>query len=451
MILFFSCERHQGIKMQTNQPSLLLLFDRVLLMIGLLLISSAGFAMNLVMLEGEEEPQKNKQVIPYAFYNDTTDFALSAAVVATGYIQPQLAVVANGFASSNDTTNGFALVKDLQLHDRWFFDGKFMVGDFGLIESYQDGNPDFPNERAGSNDSDQDNFIETEGTDVYHRFNFRYVLPIGDGANGPIHKYVVDKRGLLVPGYESGGREWNPFNSGRLIAETEFFYRKQNLESQGDKFDSETSGVTLALEYDNTDFYSNPSDGSRLRLAFSRDWGYLDDSAPWSAVEFEATKLFNLGRTQDALQRVLAVNMWWIDSPTWDSSSKINGQETFHRPPLFAGATLGGLDRLKGYATNRFSDRSAVFYAAEYRHMPAYNPFPSIPLINKLRIPWWQWVVFAEAGRVHDEWDLSELHDDMKWDAGAGIRMNVEGVVVRLDAAVGEEDSQVQMFIGHTF
>jgi len=38
-----------------------------------------------------------------------------------------------------------------------------------------------------------------------------------------------------------------------------------------------------------------------------------------------------------------------------------------------------------------------------------------------LRIPWWQWVGFVKAGRVHDEWDLDELHDDMKWTIGGGV------------------------------
>ena len=277
------------------------------------------------------------------------------------------------------------------------------------------------------------------------------MLPTGDGAKGPIHKYVVDRRGLLVPGHESGGREWNPFTSGRLIAESEFFYRKQDLDNNPNPFEPETMGVTLALEYDNSDFYKNPTSGSRQRIAISRDWGGLDDTAPWTSVEFEATKYFSFGATESALQRVLALNMWWADSPTWDSSSTVKGQQVFHRPPPFSGATLGGLDRHRGYATNRFNDRSGVFYAAEYRHMPDNNPFKSIPYVNTLRIPWWQWVVFAEVGRVHDEWDLSELHDDMKWGVGAGIRLDVEGVVVRLDVAKGEEEGQVQMFIGHTF
>jgi hypothetical protein len=419
----------------------------------LLLTSNAALAINDVVLQGSENAERKPhlKIIPFAFYNDSTDLAVSAAVVAAGYYQPQLAIVGNVFTSANGSSSGFLLVKDLQLHNRLFLDTKLAASDFGEIESYQNGNPAFPNERAGSNDSNKKNFINTEGTDNFYRLNFRYVLPTGDGAKGPIHKYVVDRRGLLISGYESGGREWNPFTSGRLIAESEFFYRKQSLDNLPGRFDPETLGVTFAFEYNNTDFYSNPANGSRQRITISRDWGSLVDTAPWTSTGFEASKYFSFVGTKNVLQRVLALNMWWIDSPTWDSSSTINGSEVFHRPPLFAGATLGGVDRHKGYSSNRFNDRSAVFYAAEYRQMPKTNPFKSIPYINKLNMPWWQWVAFAEVGRVHGEWNLSELHDDMKWDAGGGFRLNVEGVIVRLDVARGEEDTEVQMFIGHTF
>ncbi|MBE9532582.1 MAG: hypothetical protein IMF04_00535, partial [Proteobacteria bacterium] len=93
----------------------------------------------------------------------------------------------------------------------------------------------------------------------------------------------------------------------------------------------------------------------------------------------------------------------------------------------------------------------AINYALEYRHKTKWNPFSSIPIINKLRIPWWQWVGFAELGRVNNEWDLSELHNDMKWTLGAGVRLMVEGVTVRLDIATSEEQGNVQMFIGQTF
>ena len=83
--------------------------------------------------------------------------------------------------------------------------------------------------------------------------------------------------------------------------------------------------------------------------------------------------------------------------------------------------------------------------------MPESNPFGNIPLIKKLNIPWWQWVVFAEAGRVADDWDFSEFHEDMKFTFGAGLRVSVEGLIIRMDVAGSSEGGEVQMFLGHAF
>ncbi len=69
-----------------------------------------------------------------------------------------------------------------------------MIGfksEWGSMDSYRDGNPTCPNERAGSNDSHEDDFIESEGSNALFRLGFRYLLPIGHAKNTPIHKSVV--------------------------------------------------------------------------------------------------------------------------------------------------------------------------------------------------------------------------------------------------------------------
>ncbi len=427
-------------------------------LLGLLfvLISSSAYAINMDVYEGREDEHKPmKLVVPYAFYNETTDAAAAVAVVASGYLQPQIQYVANVFYSTNSSRNFFLMAKDVQmpLFNRLFMDIMLVNGEWGLIESYRDGNPNFPDERAGSNDSHKNNFIESEGGDDYYRAFFRYLLPIGHGKGNPIHKFVLKPNGLLVPGHEAGGIEWNPFTSGRTTIDFELFTREQDIEDELDiDIQLKTTGFLLGLEYDNTDYYKNPSYGSRQRFAVSRDWGLHDeDGSEWTTIEFEYSKFFNLGQTEKALQRVLAFNAWFIDTPTWDDYSMRDGDRVYHRPPNFAGATLGGLFRQRAYPAARFNDRSAVNYALEYRYMPAWNPFPGIPLLNKLHIPWWHWVGFAEIGRVHDEWELDELHKDMKWSLGAGLRLLVYGVVARIDLATSDEQSEIQMFIGHSF
>lgn len=427
------------------------------LIIILLLVGSPGMADSYVVLKGREGqlPEKNRQFIPYAFYNENTETAVAAAFIAQGYIQPQVNIVLNGFYSSNDSSNVFYLVKDIQmpLGERIFLDTYGFFADWGEIDSYRDGNPGFPDERAGSNDSDEDDFIESEGSDDMLRLDFRYLLPIGHGEKTPIHEYVVERNGLLVAGSESGGERWDPLTSGRTFVQFEFLNREQDLEDPetGDT-QLKTTAIALGLEYDNTDYWRNPSYGSRQSIAVTHDWGANEeDGEEWTTVELEYSKFFNLGQSESADQRVLALNAWWIDTPTWDDSSSHDGVEVFHRPPVYQGATLGGLDRQRAYPTARFNDRSAVNYVAEFRQMHKWNPFPKIPLVNLLHIPWWQWTVFAEVGRVNDEWDLGDLHDDMKWSLGAGARIMVEGVIVRVDFATSEEQSEVQMFIGQTF
>jgi len=421
-------------------------------------LAAPTLASNLnVNVEAGKSDSTSKQLItiPYAFYNKNTGVAAAGVVAANGLFQPQVTALLNAFVGSNGTTNLFSYLSDYQLPigERLFVDAMFMYSDWGETESFQNGNPNYLDERAGSNDSDKDDFIEAEGTDKHFRLKLKYVLPIGDGKHSPIHTYKV-RRGLLEPGSGSGGNNWNPFKGGRSTVVIEPFYRNQDFEdiATNAHFQSETSGVKLNLEYDNTDWYQNPSSGSRQTVSVTRDWGQSDTSSTWTAVQFEWSKYISLAPTSNSRQRVLALNFWTSDVPTWNSSSR-NGEgvEQFHRAPLFEGSTLGGLDRQRGFATNRFSDRSAVNYAVEYRHSPISNPFASMPLVNKLYIPWWQWVAFVEAGRVADNWSFNDLHKDMKVSAGLGVRINVFGLIIRADGSVSEDGGAVQMFFNHTY
>ncbi|MCU7939987.1 MAG: hypothetical protein KZQ64_03940 [gamma proteobacterium symbiont of Bathyaustriella thionipta] len=429
----------------------------VLIIAVLFLLVNACRADSYDVLEGhEDEPVvKGSKFIPYGFYNESTELAVAGTYFAQGYIQPQVNIVTNVFYSTNNSYNFFYYIADLQMpfNDRIFLDVIGFNSEWGELDSYRDGNPAFADERAGSNDSDKDNFIQSEGSDNLFRLDFRYLLPIGHAKGKPIHQYIVEKNGLLVSGSESGGDSWNPFSSGRTFLEFKLFNREQDLEDNAkNRVQLKTTAFTLGLEYDNTDYWRNPSRGSKQSILVSRDWGMNDEEgAQWTTIEAEYSKFFSLGESSSAYQRVIAFNAWWIDTPTWDDSSTHNGKEIYHRPPTYQGATLGGLDRQRAFPAARFNDRSAVNYALEYRHMNKWNPFLNIPLIKTLRIPWWQWVGFVEAGRVNDEWDLDELHNDMKWTVGGGARIMVEGVIVRVDIGVSEEDAGLQMFIGQTF
>ena len=96
--------------------------------------------------------------------------------------------------------------------------------------------------------------------------------------------------------------------------------------------------------------------------------------------------------------------------------------------------------------------RSAVYYCGEIRLTPEWNPFARIGWVEKyLGVAWWQWVFFTEVGRVAPSWSFSELHSDMKFDVGAGVRAMVKGLVVRIDLAGSSESWNVSMMVSQPF
>jgi hypothetical protein len=392
-----------------------------------------------------------KQIIsvPYAFYNESFGVAGAYAYAVNGWPQKQSALIATAMVGTQGSAMGFIMGRDLQIPytQRLFLDAIVQAGYFQKAEIYTRGNPDYPDERAGSNDSDKDNYLESDGWDNFFRLRFKYLLPIGHGKGEIINTQVVD-RGLLVDG-AIGGESWNPFASGRTYVEMKPFYRLQQVDSDDLQEDVKTNGLELSLFRDNRDFKLNPSKGSALRLKFNRDFGWFDSSDSWTVVDGEITKYFSLGESDWFRQQVLAFDFWTAYSPTWDEKS--NG-DIENGAPSFAGATLGGLWRLRGYPSQRFSDKAAIYYAAEMRFIPRWNPFDGWPWLQQyLGIQWLQFVPFVEIGRVAPDWNLDDLHEDMKYSAGLGVRFWAKGIVARIDSAVSEEGFGVQMMVAQPF
>ena len=399
--------------------------------------------------ENEASAQPDRLLLPFAFYNDTIGTAIGATYAGRGLFQAQSRFWATAIAADSGTRFALLGVENLRTSrsKRLFFDARLAVGDFNEIDVYVDGNPAFPNETAGNNSSDADNFLRSKGSDGGFDIGFSYLLPLGDGQDRT-EVDVVLRDGLII----EGGRNpsmWNPTSSGLTSLNFNTIYRNQDTESEIGESDLVTTYLKLALEYDNTDFKENPSKGSRQEFSVSHDWGGLDSSDSWTTVEVDLAKYFSLGETNKARQRVLAFNAWWIDTPSWDE----NSSGTSGKPPPYAGASLGGIGRLRGYPEGRFNSRSAVYYSGEYRYIPHRNSIADWPLLIKLgvKLDWLQLVGFAEAGRVANDFDLSELHKDMKWSGGIGIRAFANHLIVRAELATSDEDSIFVMSIDHPF
>jgi hypothetical protein len=426
-------------------------------LVVLLLLSSLASpapGQNVLRDVGEREDKAVEAswlVLPYAFSTESLDLSVGVGIGGSGYFQDQLDLMATGFGTANSSWAGFVAFNDLELpfSGRTFIDGKGMVGHYTDQRVYGDLIFDSPDDRAGSNNSGADDFATGKGWDNWFDVTFRYVLPTGAAREKAVNTFWLD-RGILARG-ATGGKRWNPLHSGRTFLEARAFFRWRSLEDEGGEVQGDTNGLEVTLTYDNTDFDVNPSRGSVLSAGVTRDFGLFASSHPWTVVEGKFGKYFSLGAGRFTRQRVLALNAWTAFSPTWEVAESDDGFTVENRPPSYLGASLGSFDRLRGYPLYRFSDKAAVYYGAELRLTPDWNPIGDWKLLRFFEIDWWQFAPFVEVGRVAPEWEFGELHSDMKCDVGLGVRLMVMKSVVRIDTAVSNETVGVWAMVGLPF
>ncbi len=387
--------------------------------------------------------------LPYGFWNETFGATVAYVHAINGFPQPQAGILASIMAGSSGSLMGFFMGQNIKpfRSDRLFFDPIVSIGYFKNTDAYVDGNPDFPGQRAGSHDSDVDNFITGEGGDSYYRLRFNYLLPIGSGRDRILPAYQLNE-GMLTGG-ASGAAAGNPLTSGRTYLELRPFYRTQNIENDDLDAKQSTNGAEFSVFWDNRDYPVNPSRGNALSMKVARDWGLAGSSASWTSFTAEYDHYFDLGEIKGFRQSVVAIDVWTAYSPTWNVGP--DGRIA-HRPPAFSGATLGGLQRLRAYPSQRFSDKSALHYTAELRMVPQWNFLDRSQFLEeRIGIDWIQLVAFADIGRVAPHYEVGTLHEDMHWDAGFGLRAWAKGMIGRIDLAYSEEGVGVQMMIGQPF
>jgi len=115
-------------------------------------------------------------------------------------------------------------------------------------------------------------------------------------------------------------------------------------------------------------------------LELSQDFGLFDSDNSWTVLQGEFDKYISLGATDTFRQRVLAFDFWTAYSPTLDVTSS---GEIRNGAPAYTGATLGGLWRMRAFPAQRFNDKAAIYYAAELRLIPEWNPFTEWPAVQK--------------------------------------------------------------------
>ncbi|WP_087024473.1 BamA/TamA family outer membrane protein [Thaumasiovibrio subtropicus] len=378
--------------------------------------------------------------VPFVFTSESIGNSVGVAGVVKGFGQPQAGVLGAAVLSDKGSHILYASANNYLLspQHRWIF------GVEAYQASYQD-NYYYLGD-ANNHDSVLSQRVLTDADEAQYRLSARYVLPMGAGQTGVM-------QGLL-PQRDITGK--HPWSSGVSSLEFRPFYQKQALSNtQGEVPDSALPdtiwGLETILDWDNRNDSRNPTQGSRTKLHLHKDFGSRE-RASWWKWELSQSWFHALPDwTEWATSQVLAFNVYASDVPSWNQRESVDGESAWRRPPDYAASRLGGLYRLRGYAGGRYVGRSALHYSMEYRLLPDWQPLSEWPVFGWYDVPWWQWVMFADVGRVADSFDLSTLHQAMHWSLGAAVRFQVEGIVVRTEMAWSEQDSVFRVMVNQPF
>ena len=186
-----------------------------LLWILFLCLTSITHAQNIILDVGQEKPEPRWLILPYAFHAESLQTAYGIAGGTSGFIQPQMATFAALMGTSNSSAAAFLVILDYQLPflKRGFIGFKGSAGYYTDSRVYAGFSSDFPGERAGSNNSSNDNFIQGEDSDSWFDLKLKYLLPTGQGKNTTLPIAPPGKLYRLKPPCR-----WSPTERPRCIS-----------------------------------------------------------------------------------------------------------------------------------------------------------------------------------------------------------------------------------------
>jgi hypothetical protein len=253
-------------------------------------------------------------------------FNLGVGGMLKGWHQDQMTIGATAF--KGDVSHGFwAGVFNYRINDseRWYLSANGLLAYFPDQRAYTGARqPVAPGEvTPGSNESNNEQYLEADGNSNWVDAKLEYALPFGATKDSGMVDYQL-KNGMLVSA-PSGGKEWNPLISGAMVATMRYFSRFQSFEFESQQLSGDMSAIEFGLLYDNTDFGTNPSFGSRQYVSYTTSSPWGDKEYDWDLWQFSASKFFSFGESEYAHQRVLALNLWTAYSPSWDLFKTPNG------------------------------------------------------------------------------------------------------------------------------
>ncbi|CAE6921936.1 hypothetical protein [Vibrio sp. B1FLJ16] len=392
----------------------------------LMLALSASFFLSVPV----QSKEKDSAFLPFYFSTETLGNTFGIAGVAKGVGQPQAALFGMGLYSDKDSYLGFLSAFNYALSSNLVFSTQMYQARFNESPYYLG--------VQGSNNSSVDSQTITNGDEQKYKFEFKYLLPWGYVKEHGLKDAFQPVRDVSYA---------SPLNSGVSSVIITPFYSSRALDIyNGEK--EQATGFSVAYDWDNRDSTRNTTRGSHTSLVLTSGVDTSQSQDAWLTWEFQNSHYYALGALGNWFdQQVLAFDFYTADTPTWNRCD----DDICSRPPEQEQVRLGGLYRLRGYTAGRYHGRSAIHYSLEYRALPDWQPLEDIPVINYYDMPWWQWVAFAELGRVADEYNIKTLHKDMKWTIGGAVRLQVEGIVVRAELAKAADEGTFRVMINQPF
>ncbi|MBT8362689.1 MAG: hypothetical protein KJO32_17200, partial [Deltaproteobacteria bacterium] len=225
----------------------------------------------------KENPNNSKEtlILPYAFPSETMGTTLGVGGLAKGYRQDQLLFGGTVFGSFDDAYGIIGGMWDYRLPwtKRFFFTAYGALSHFPRQRAYTEvprRSSDSRPPPAGSNNSNENDFIEDEGDDNWLELKLEYVLPMGSMKDSGMAEYHLEN-GLLQSG-ATGGQTWNPLKSGGSVLLLGQTSRYQNYQTETVTYSGDEFPFQIGYLYDNTDFPTNPSMGSSQYVAYKKDF-----------------------------------------------------------------------------------------------------------------------------------------------------------------------------------
>ena len=270
---------------------------------------------------------------------------------------------------------------------------------------------------------------ETSYTEELSQLGVGVRLPVPDDGGDWLARVDVD---AMHHGLSSGRVQAVPSTDQFLPAFQQAF-------AQGDGVDQ--LWVTKQFAWDTRDSLAQPYRGERVGVSVATAW---QSGGEWGAVVgVDAQKVFQLpplfhrgavGLEENPPTDVLALGCFV--------------QDTVGSLPFYSLPTLGGTETLRGFIQNRFTDRAAAHFTAEYR---ANLIERGVAFTDTVRIERIGLALFYDAGTLAADWDA--LDDGrLLWSYGAGLRFAFSReAVFRVDLGFSDEGSNLTIAFGNTF